>query len=74
MIKLLIYGVLVLLCIYYFVDVCLLMMNIQRERLLGKYIFNLFRQTIHDPVPYPNSLWKKISIEAKTLVDSKKFI
>ncbi len=50
------------------------MMNIQRERLLGKYIFNLFRQTIHDPVPYPNSLWKKISIEAKTLVDSKKFI
>lgn len=31
----------------------------------------LKRQTIHDPVPYPSSIWKKISIEAKTLVDSK---
>jgi hypothetical protein len=30
------------------------------------------RQTIHDPVPYPNSLWKKLSIEAKLFVDSNK--
>ena len=30
------------------------------------------RQTIHDPVPYPNSIWKKISNEAKLFVDSKK--
>jgi len=29
------------------------------------------RQTIHDPVPYPNSIWKKISNEAKLFVDSK---
>jgi Ca2+-binding EF-hand superfamily protein len=28
------------------------------------------RQTIHDPVPYNNSIWKKISPEAKTLVDN----
>ena len=29
------------------------------------------RQTIHDPVPYPSVVWKKISIEARSFVDSK---
>lgn len=29
------------------------------------------RQTIHDPVPYPSMIWKKLSIEAKLFVDSK---
>jgi serine/threonine protein kinase len=29
------------------------------------------RQTIHDPVPYPSSIWKKLSSEAKLFVDSK---
>jgi serine/threonine protein kinase len=28
------------------------------------------RQTIQDPVPYPNNIWDKISIEAKEFVDS----
>ena len=31
------------------------------------------RQTIHDETPFPSSLWKKISLEAKSLVQSKKF-
>ena len=29
------------------------------------------RQTISDPVPYPSTIWKKISSEAKAFVDSK---
>lgn len=29
-----------------------------------------YRQTIHEAVPYPSSLWKKISNEAKLFVDS----
>ena len=29
------------------------------------------RQTIHDPVPYHSSTWKKLSSEAKQFVDSK---
>lgn len=32
------------------------------------------RQTIHDPVPYPSSIWKKLSSEAKAFVDSKKIL
>jgi len=28
------------------------------------------RQTIHDPVPYPSSIWKKLSPEAKMFVDN----
>ena len=29
------------------------------------------KQTIHAPTPFPSSLWKKISSEAKAFVDSK---
>ncbi len=29
------------------------------------------RQTIHDETPFPSVLWKKVSIEARNLVDSK---
>ena len=32
------------------------------------------RQTINDPVPYPPSIWRKISSEAKDFVDSKFYI
>ena len=28
------------------------------------------RQTIHDPVPFPISIWKRLSVEAKQFVDS----
>ena len=28
------------------------------------------RQTIHDPTPFPSSLWKKLSSEAKQFVDN----
>lgn len=28
------------------------------------------RQTIHDPTPFPSSIWKKISLDAKQFVDS----
>ncbi len=28
------------------------------------------RQTIHDPVPFPVSIWKRLSVEAKQFVDS----
>ena len=29
----------------------------------------IIRQTLYDPVPYPNSIWKKISNEANLFVD-----
>jgi len=29
------------------------------------------RQTIYDPIPYTSSVWKKVSLEAKSLIDSK---
>ena len=32
------------------------------------------RQTVNDPVPYPPSIWRKISSEAKDFVDSKFYI
>lgn len=32
------------------------------------------RQTIHDPTPFPSSIWKKLSSEAKQFVDSKYLI
>jgi len=28
------------------------------------------RQTIHDPTPFPGSLWKKLSSDAKTFVEN----
>ena len=31
----------------------------------------IVRQTIHDPVPYPSSIWKKISSEAADFLESK---
>jgi serine/threonine protein kinase len=30
------------------------------------------RQTISDPVPYPSTIWKKLSAESRQFVDSKK--
>ena len=27
------------------------------------------RQTVHDPTPFPNGLWRKLSPEAKLFVD-----
>jgi hypothetical protein len=29
------------------------------------------RQTVHDPVPYTSSVWKRTSNEARVLIDSK---
>jgi hypothetical protein len=34
-------------------------------------IFTLFRQTIYESTPFPDSVWKKFSSEAKVFVDSK---
>jgi serine/threonine protein kinase len=32
------------------------------------------RQTVYDPIPYTSPIWKKISVEAITLIDSNIFI
>ena len=45
------------------------MMSIVKGKLQG--IIKFIRQTIHEPTPFPNSIWKNLSQEAKSFVDSK---